>query len=62
MRLVLCFALLASVAPFAEPIGHDFAVVKGPVEFTMGSPESDVTYFPQQRRDNVGFRVARTIR
>jgi formylglycine-generating enzyme required for sulfatase activity len=22
----------------------------------------DVTYFPQQRRDNVGFRVARTIR
>ena len=31
--------------------------------YTMRSAHrGDVTYFPQQRRDNVGFRVARTVR
>ena len=134
MRVAAIFVALISVVVLAEPNAHDFAIVKGPVEFTMGSPESepgrtpdevqrrvriprsfarihdrrqeftsgsaivedredsvltvddqharmrrggsfaygaytmrsahrgDVTYFPQQRRDNVGFRAARTIR
>ena len=64
MRLVLCFALLASVALFAEPNGHDFAVVKGPVEFTMGSPESERGHTPDevQRRVRIprSFAIATT--
>ena len=59
MRLVLCFALLASVALFAEPNGHDFAVVKGPVEFTMGSPESERGRTPDEVQRRV--RIPRSF-
>ena len=29
---------------------------------TRSAHRGDITYFPNQRRDNVGFRVARTVR
>ena len=52
-------ALLVTVAWSAEPNAHDLVVVKGPVEFTMGSPPSERGRTPDEVQRRV--RIPRTF-
>ena len=59
MRVVLIVVALGATALLAQPGSHEFVTVRGPVEFTMGSPASEHGRTPDEVQRRV--RIPRSF-